>query len=167
METNEITGSATEKRNKNTRVAVVGVGNILLQDEGIGIHVIRALQKVIGDRSDVELIDGGTSPDALLGLEAVPRLILVDATRGGGPPGSIYRFHPSDISVEYQTITSLHQMGLLDSLKMMQLSGNQPDEIIIIGVEPKEIDWGLELTPELREKLPQIVTAVMDDLARD
>jgi len=150
----------------NTRVAVVGVGNILLKDEGIGIHVVRALREVIGNRTDVELIDGGTSPDALLGLEAVPRLILVDATRGGGPPGSIYRFHPSDISVESQSITSLHQIGLLDSLKMMQLGGSQPDDIIIIGVEPKEIDWGMELSPELMQKLPQIVREVMKDVAR-
>lgn len=161
------TGSETDKQTKRIRVAVVGVGNILLQDEGIGIHVIRALRETIGDRDDVELIDGGTSPDALLGLETVPRLILVDAARRGGPPGSIYRFHPSDISVESDSIMSLHQMGLLDSLKMMRLSGNQPDEIIIIGVEPKQIDWGLELSPELKEKLLQIVTAVMDDLARD
>jgi len=150
----------------NTRVAVVGVGNILLKDEGIGIHVVQALREVIGNRTDVELIDGGTSPDALLGLEAVPRLILVDATRGGGPPGSIYRFHPSDISVESQSITSLHQIGLLDSLKMMQLGGSQPDDIIIIGVEPKEIDWGMELSPELMQKLPQIVREVMKDVAR-
>jgi hydrogenase maturation protease len=166
METNEVTSSATSKRNMNTRVAVVGVGNILLKDEGIGIHVVRALREVIGNRTDVELIDGGTSPDALLGLEAVPRLILVDATRGGGPPGSIYRFHPSDISVESQSITSLHQIGLLDSLKMMQLGGSQPDDIIIIGVEPKEIDWGMELSPELMQKLPQIVREVMKDVAR-
>ena len=151
----------------NTRVAVVGVGNILLKDEGIGIHVVRALREVIGNRTDVELIDGGTSPDALLGLEAVPRLILVDATRGGGPPGSIYRFHPSDISVESQSITSLHQIVLLDSLKMMQLGGSQPDDIIIIGVEPKEIDWGMELSPELMQKLPQIVREVMKDVARE
>jgi hydrogenase maturation protease len=166
METNEATSSATSKRNMNTRVAVVGVGNILLKDEGIGIHVVQALREVIGNRTDVELIDGGTSPDALLGLEAVPRLILVDATRGGGPPGSIYRFHPSDISVESQSITSLHQIGLLDSLKMMQLGGSQPDDIIIIGVEPKEIDWGMELSPELMQKLPQIVREVMKDVAR-
>jgi len=149
------------KGDRTIKAAVVGVGNILLKDEGIGIHVVRALREAIGSRTDVDIIDGGTSPDALLGLETVPKLILVDAARGGGAPGTIYRFHPGDIATESKGITSLHQLGLLDSLQMMKLSGSQPADIVIIGVEPKEIDWGLELSPELNEKLPQIVQVVM------
>lgn len=152
------------KEDRTVRAVVVGVGNVLLKDEGIGVHVVRALPQAIGTRTDVDIIDGGTSPDAFLGLETVPRLIIVDAARGGGQPGTIYRFHPGDIIADGKSITSLHQLGLLHSLQMMQLSGSQPGEIIIIGVEPKEIDWGLELSPELREKLPQIVTAVMNEL---
>ena len=158
------TNKAT-KSNNRASVAIVGIGNILLKDEGIGVHVVRALRQDIGsDSPDVSIIDGGTSPDTFLLLEGVRKLIVVDAVKGGSPPGSIYRFHPNDIFSNDKCITSLHQIGVLGGLKMMELSGTQPDDTVIIGVEPKEIDWGMELTAELNEKLPQILKVVKDEL---
>ena len=151
--------------NNRQRVAVVGVGNVLLKDEGIGVHVARALRETVGtERTDIDIIDGGTSPDVVLLLEGVRKLILVDAVKEGGRPGSIYRFHPDDIVSEEKYIISVHQIGLLDSLRMLEYSGFKPDSIVIIGVEPKEIDWGLELSTELNEKLPQIVKVVMAEV---
>jgi len=152
--------------NNRQKVAVVGVGNVLLKDEGIGVHVIRALRETVGtDRSDIDIIDGGTSPDVFLLVEGVRKLILVDAVKGGGNPGSIYRFHPDDIRPEAKyNIVSVHQVGLLEGLSMLECSGSKPDSIVIIGVEPEEIDWGLELSTKLNEKLPQIVKVVMDEL---
>ena len=166
---NQITSQGNEaiKSNNHARIAVVGVGNVLLKDEGIGVHVARALRQAIGSRTDLDIIDGGTSPDTFLLLEGVNKLILVDAVNGGGSPGSIYRFHPGDIIAEGKCITSMHQVDLLDNLRMMPLSGIKPDSIVIIGVEPKETDWGLELSTELSEKLPQIVKVVMDELDAD
>ncbi len=147
------------------KVTVVGVGNVLLKDEGLGVHVTRALREAVEiDKADIEIIDGGTSPDAFLLLEGVHKLILVDAVKGGGSPGSVYRFHPDDIVSEQKYVFSTHQVGLLDSLRMLECSGFKPDSIVIIGVEPKEIGWGLELSTELNEKLPQIVKIVMDEL---
>ena len=151
--------------NNRQRVAVVGIGNVLLKDEGIGVHVARALREVVGtDRADIDIIDGGTSPDVFLLVEGVSKLILVDAVKGGGNPGSIYRFHPDDIVSEEKYMLSAHQIGLLDGRRMLEYSGFKPDSIVIIGVEPKEIGWGLELSTELNEKLPQIVKVVMDEL---
>lgn len=151
---------------KNKKVAVVGIGNALLKDEGIGVHVARALREAIEtSRSDVDIIDGGTSPDVLFLLEGVHKLILVDAVKGGGNPGTIYRFHPNDVVSEGKYITSVHQIGLLDSLRMIKYYGKL-DNIVIIGVEPKEIDWGLELSSELNKKLPDIVKTVMDEVGR-
>jgi hydrogenase maturation protease len=91
----------------------------------------------------------------------------VDAVRGGGTPGQIYRFHPEDITLEQKPLLSLHDMSLVDSLKLMRLW--HPDfivmgEVVIIGVEPREINWGLELSPELREKIPQIIDAILSEL---
>ena len=150
------------------RVAVVGIGNVLLKDEGVGVHVARALREAVGtDRADIDIIDGGTSPDVLLLVEGVRKLILVDAVKGGGAPGSIYRFHPDDIVSEERYVISAHQIGLLDSLRMLEYSGSKPDSIVIIGIEPKEIDWGLDLSTELNEKLPQIVKMVMDELGSE
>lgn len=153
---------------KRRKVAVVGIGNVLLKDEGIGVHVARALRgRVETDKADVEIIDGGTSPDVFLLVEGVHKLVLVDAVKGGGNPGSIYRFHPHDIISEQKYAISVHQMGLLDSLRMIKCSGSKPDSIVIIGVEPKEIAWGLELSTELSEKLPQIVEVVMDEVGSE
>jgi hydrogenase maturation protease len=140
---------------------VVGVGNVLLKDEGIGCHVLQALRET--DLSDVEIIDGGTSLDALQLCEDAEKLIIVDAVRGGGTPGQIYRFRPEDITLEEEPILLLHDMSFVNSLKLMRLWHNI-GEAIIIGIEPRDIGWGLELSPELQEKLPRVVDAVLAEL---
>jgi len=140
---------------------VVGIGNVLLRDEGIGCHVVHALEEI--PLPDVKIIDGGTCPDVLQLFEDTDKLVIVDAVKGGGTPGQIYRFHPEDITLEQKPLLSLHDMSLVDSLKLMQLWHNI-DEAVIIGVEPGEIGWGLELSPELQEKMPQIIDAILAEL---
>jgi hydrogenase maturation protease len=140
---------------------VLGIGNILLKDEGVGCHVVRALEGT--PLPDVKLIDGGTCPDILQLFEDTDKLVVVDAVKGGGMPGQIYRFHLEDITLEQKPLLSLHDLGLVDSLILMQLWHNI-GETVIIGVEPREIDWGLELSPELREKMPQIIDAILTEL---
>jgi len=90
-------------------------------------------------------------------------LIIVDAVKGGGTPGQIYRFHLEDISLEQKPFLSLHDVGLADSLMLMQL-WHKTGETVVIGVEPREISWGLELSPELREKMPQIIDVILSEL---
>ncbi|MCX7911942.1 MAG: hydrogenase maturation protease, partial [Dehalococcoidales bacterium] len=138
------------------RVVVIGVGNLLLRDEGIGIHVIRALER-LDLPGDVRVMDGGTSPEAILFARAREKLVIVDAARAGGKPGMVYRFHPQDLATMHGSSLSAHEMGVAENLHLMGLTAGHPEEIVIIGIEPKEIDWGTELSPELREKLPAIV----------
>ena len=146
----------------SNRIAVVGVGNLLLKDEGIGIHVVRALQESpLPD--GVVVIDGGTSPDVLDYLEPVDKLVIIDAADAGGIPGAIYRFRPDDLTLETEEAISLHELGLVSSLKMMSLLGKAPPEVIIIGIQPKKIAWGMELSPELKKKVPEIVRAVLKE----
>jgi hydrogenase maturation protease len=140
---------------------VVGIGNILLRDEGIGCHVVGALEGI--SLPDVQVIDGGTCPDVLQLLEDVDKLVIVDAVRGGGMPGQIYRFRPEDVTLEQKPLLSLHDMSLIDSLKLMQVRHNVGDAVII-GIEPKEINCGLELSPELQERIPQIIDAILSEL---
>jgi hydrogenase maturation protease len=149
------------------RTVIVGVGNVLLKDEGIGVHVVRALQEMslASPNGEVEVIDGGTSPSAFDSAEGADKLIIVDAARGGGEPGTVYRFAPDGLSEEPKLLTSLHDLGLLDSLRMMESVGNPPRDTVIIGVEPAEVDWGLELTPTLRDKLPDVVRLVVEEQA--
>jgi len=147
------------------RVVVVGIGNVLLKDEGIGVHVARALSEAAQrGNSSFDVIDGGTSPDVFMLLDGVRKLILVDAVSGGGSPGSVYRFHLDDIVLRQEYAISAHQISLLDSLQMMEFSEHKPEEVVIVGIEPREIGWGMELSPELQDKMPQIIKVVMDEV---
>ena len=140
---------------------VVGIGNALFRDEGIGCHVVHALEGV--PLPDVKVIDGGTCPDVLQLLEYADKLVIVDAVQGGGTPGQIYRFHLEDITLEQKSSLSLHDMHLVDSLKLMRLWYNI-GETVIVGVEPGEIGWGLELSSKLQERMPQIIDAIFSEL---
>ena len=140
---------------------VLGLGNTLLKDEGIGCHVAHALEEI--PLTDVKIIDGGTCPDVLQFVEDIDKLVIVDAVKGGGLPGQIYRFHFKDITLEQKPFLSLHDVGLVDNLMLMQLWHNI-SETVIIGVEPKEINWGLELSPEIQGKMPQIIDTILSEL---
>lgn len=149
------------------KVAVIGMGNLLLKDEGVGIHVIQALEKASLDGcGEFMIVDGGTCTDILLQLpDGIEKLIVVDAVKGGGEPGSIYRFTPDDIAFERGTRTSVHQLGLSESLAMMEAARAKPPQVVILGVEPKEIDWGLEISAELQERIPQMIALVKEEIA--
>ena len=138
---------------------VVGFGNILLKDDGIGVHVIQNMDSLLGKSArDYRLIDGGTCPDVLLHLpEEMNTLIVVDAVKGGGEPGTIYQFCPDDIEFKGASLTSLHQLGLREGLESMKLLGKYPERVIIIGIEAKKIDWGLQLSPELEKAIPKVI----------
>jgi hydrogenase maturation protease len=145
------------------RTLILGIGNLILKDEGIGVHVVRALE---GKNlpPEVDLIDGGTATVDLLSIiYESERIIVIDALKAGGEPGTIYRFLPEDLMGTSDRPLSLHQLGLLDVLGMSrQLGGNAA--VVIIGVEPKEISWGLELTEELQAAVPKVVKAVKKEL---
>ncbi len=145
------------------RVVVVGVGNLLMKDEGVGIHAVKALQEC-DLPPDVRLIDGGTSPDIIAYTRAGDKLIIVDAARAGGEPGAVYRFRPEDLNDARADLTSAHQLGVLPNLRLMEMSGALPDEVVIIGVEPAEIDWGTELSERLKARLPEIVRVVLGEI---
>lgn len=150
---------------KKAKIVVLGMGNVLLKDEGLGVHIAQALKEASPSPDvDLEVLDGGTSPQVFLLLEGADKLIVIDAVRGGGQPGAVYRFAPEDIALETGMHTSVHQIGLLESLRMMDYLGSRPRDTVIIGVEPKEIGWGLELSPELEQKVPQIVELVWKEI---
>lgn len=141
-------------------VGIVGVGNLLLKDEGIGVHVIQALEKL--EIEGVELIDAGTSSDFPFFVQGLEKLVVIDAAQMGGQPGVVYKFALSELELEPKEIFSLHEIGLIENLKLAQALGG-PREVTIIGVEPAEVNWGLELSPILREKFPQILNLVLEE----
>ena len=150
----------------NPRTVVIGVGNLLMKDEGIGIHAVKALQEMELPDS-VTIIDGGTSPDVIACTRAGDKLIIVDAARAGGEPGAIYRFQPDDLEDSAGEVLSVHDMGVPQNLRLMLLTDNGPSKVVIIGIEPKEIDWGTELSSELERKIPEIIAVVLREIKKD
>lgn len=160
---NEKSDKANLAKDTPPRIVVIGVGNLLLKDEGAGIHAIKALQE-IPLPADVKLIDGGTSPDLIAYTRAGDRMIIIDCAKAGGRPGAIYRFKPEDLAAGKGTLTSAHEMGVLENLNLMKFTGNEPSEVVIIGIEPAAIDWGTELSPRLQQRLPAIVQVVLKEV---
>jgi len=148
-----------------SKVAILGLGNILLKDEGFGVHVLKELEQQ-NLPENVELIDGGTaSLDVLSALKDITKLIIVDSVTYGKEPGTTYCFRPDDLRAKAHSSTlSLHQMSVLESLSAVKKMGNLPEEIIVVGAEPKVIDWGLDLTPELKQKIPEVLNIIAKEL---
>lgn len=143
------------------KILIVGIGNLLCRDEGIGVHVIQEMKKM-ELQGHIELLDIGTSTmDLIAYLDGVKKLIVIDAMKAGGTPGTIYKCRPEDLLPEEEPI-SLHEIGLLESLTMAQKMGMKIDTVII-GVEPKILDWGMELTEEVKIRIPTIIEAVLKE----
>jgi len=155
-------------KTKTIKVVVLGMGNLLLKDEGIGVHVAHAMQEMPSpDNMSLEVVDGGTLPDAPLSFEDVDKLIVVDAVQAGGEPGAIYRFHSEDIKTEDRVLTSLHQMSLLQNLWLMERFSQKPKDVVIIGIEPEDMNWGLELSAKLKQRIPQIIKVVLEEIGSE
>ncbi len=149
---------------KKKPILILGVGNSIQMDDGIGVHVLEELKK-ISLPGNVELFDGGTAGFDLINVVSErKKVVVIDAVNGGEPPGTIYRFTPEDIKSRNIMYDSLHQLGIIESLQMAKLLDKYPEECVIFGVEPNEIDWGLELTEPLKIKVPKIIELVLKEL---
>jgi hydrogenase maturation protease len=149
---------------RRSSILVLGVGNILLSDEGVGVHVIEAM-KEMELPEDVELLDGGTGAFDLIDIIAGrEKVIIIDAVEGGCEPGAVYRFSPDDIQTQQYQIASSHQVGLLDALAMTKILGCPPCHVIIYGIEPKRLDCGMELSPEIAASIPGAAELIVNKL---
>ena len=142
------------------------MGNPLMSDEGIGIHVIAWLQQtILADRTDI--LDLGTSGmRALHELEGRDMVVFVDCALMGTEPGTIRRFTPEDVETKkIQPRLSLHEGDLLNTIALAKRLGTAPERIVIFGIEPKTIDPGETLSPALAARLDQYVARIRDEVA--
>ncbi|MHB8170281.1 MAG: hydrogenase maturation protease [Thermincolia bacterium] len=144
------------------KIMVLGVGNILREDEGVGIHAIQAFaQRELPP--NVEILEGGTAGIELLHLiEGVDHLVVIDAMDAKAEPGAIFKFQPGEVSVFPDNFgMSFHQVGLLEVLNMARILDKLP-ETMIFGIQPQSMEWGMELTQPLTAKLPKLLELVDD-----
>lgn len=145
---------------------MLGIGNILLTDEGFGVRVVEALLARYRFPAGVQLLDGGTlGMDLLRFLTGTRRLIIVDAIAGGGPPGTFYRFAGDEVRAYFSEKVSLHELGIKDVLAVLNATGKAVDEVVILGVQPASLDIGLELSPPIAATVDTAVNAVLAELA--
>lgn len=149
------------------KVTILGVGNTLFTDEGAGIRVAEYLSERYTFDSGVSLVDGGTLGLGLLGVMSnADYLIVVDAVRKGGAPGSLYRLCGDEIPKRVFPKNSLHQVDLIEALTLCQALDKVP-ETVVIGVEPLDIEtFGIELTPTVSAKIGILAQMVLDELKR-
>jgi len=145
---------------------VLGVGNLVRGDDGVGVHVAQALL-ARGCPEGVTIVDGGTAPlDALAHVGPVDRLIIVDAADFGEEPGAVRVLTPDDVIPAKGDSVSLHDLDLLWALGVMRATGEEPAETTIIGVQPGSMDWSTDLSPAVAAGLEGIIEAVLARVGR-
>jgi hydrogenase maturation protease len=140
---------------------VLGIGNLLLCDEGVGVHAVRALQRE-DLPPDITVLEVGTAVlDALPEIERADHIIIIDAMKADHAPGTVYRVPMGDcVTPEYTA--SLHGFDLP---RVMFLAGRTAQaDVIVIGVEPARIEWGTELSKVIRDTIPAVIRAVRTEI---
>jgi len=143
---------------------VMAVGNLLRQDDGFAEEVLDRLAE-LELPADVELFNAGTSAIDLMDVFADrEKLVVIDAVRGGMPPGTLYRFTPDQVEAGLLPMNSLHQVGLLETLKIGELVDCKPRSTTVIGVQPEATGLGIGLTPKVAAAVEGAVRLVLKEL---
>ncbi len=147
-------------------ITLIGLGNILMRDEGVGIHAIKYIQDNFFIPSDLQIVDGGTSGlDLLPFIEKREYVIFVDAVNFNREPGYIGVLIDGQIPALFGVKDSLHHMGLKDVLAAAQLLDRFPIQTCLVGIQPGVIDTGLELTIDIQARLLTLVDEIIAQIA--
>jgi len=145
-------------------ILVMAVGNILRQDDGFADAVLKRLEESELS-AEVELFDAGTSAIDLMDVfNGRKKLVVVDAVRGGQAPGTLYRFSPEEVEAQALPMNSLHQVGLIETLRLGELVDCKPHETVVIGVQPEATGLGIGLTPPVAAAVDQAVALVLREI---
>jgi hydrogenase maturation protease len=146
-------------------ISVLGLGNLMRTDDGVGIHAIRRLSGDGRLPPSVRVIEGGTlGLDLLHSLSGVTHLLAVDAVDTGAAPGTLSRFADAELA-DLPTAKSVHLLGFADLLGSLKLLEDSPGEVVLLGIQPKSTDWGVTLSPIVDAALHDMVEAALDQLS--
>lgn len=153
-------------KNKES-ITILGVGNILLTDEGVGVHVINQLKEEYDFPPEVQLLDGGTMGMEILSyMRHTEYLLLVDAVNGGEEPGTVYEFPHQQTEDYFTDHISVHEVGMQDILRIRALQDDPLRDAVVIGVEPYSLAIGLEVSDIVQAKMEEIKTRIIGQLRR-
>jgi len=152
---------------KQSEILVLGVGNVLMQDEGIGVYLVRELQTRYSFSPAIEVVDGGTTGLGLLDhFENRTKVLMVDAVNVGQPPGSIVQLSNGEVKSQFEEKMSLHHLGLSDVLGVIELLGMKPPEIQLIGIQPHSMEVNFGLTSKLQSRFDEYLEKILVQLNR-
>lgn len=149
----------------SAHILVLGLGNILLQDEGVGVHIVRKLENDYRFDPHIDIVDGGT-----MGMDLIPyfdhrkRVIIIDVVNFGKMPGYVQKLKDHEILTTITTKLSEHQSGLRDILSTLKLMEIEPDKIILFGIQPRSVDMGLKLSSDLQPAIEKVLTLILNTL---
>jgi len=147
------------------RILVLGLGNILLQDEGLGVRAVERMAARYRLPPDVQVMDGGVMGlDLLPYLEGISHLLITDAVQTGQPAGSLVRLEGEAIPAALQVKMSMHQVGLQELMALAGFQGTLPEQVVLWGLEPASLEWGLELSAPIAAQIDALVDAAMGEL---
>lgn len=159
--------TSTQPAKINTEVVILGLGNTLLQDEGVGVHIVNRL---IADHEfppEIELVDGGTfGLDLLPYIENKRYVILVDAVNFQREPGYTQLIENDNILTQLNTLMSVHHLGLSDVLSVAKLLDKEPKDICLIGIQPESIDAGLQISPTVTNAMETAIELIIQRLTQ-
>jgi hydrogenase maturation protease len=164
----DIDSEASEgvQKTPGLNVLVLGVGNMLLTDEGVGGRVAEEILRQYKIPAGVEVIDGGTmGMDLLPYMDDRTHLFIVDAIKTKQTPGHAVRLPLDDPPAFFRTMISPHQLGMAEVLGVAKLTDNLPPNIVLFGMEPVSLETAIGLTPEVERNVPVLVQMVLDELA--
>ena len=146
-------------------VTILGVGNVILRDEGFGVRTAEYLDAHYDFPESVQVVDGGT-----LGIEltqyvtGTKKLLVIDSINGGQEPGTRFHFHNDDIMTHFQDKLSAHEVGIQDVLALLTVTGRKIPEVVVLGAQPYDLEAGVELSPEMKALLPLVAQEALDVL---
>lgn len=144
---------------------VIGVGNVLMQDEGAGVRAVELLESRYHVPEHVEFIDGGTAGTELFEpMRGKERLIIADCVNTGAAPGTLVRLADEEVPAFFQTKISNHQLGISDLLAVLQVTNDAPKHVTIIGLVPYEMENKLGLSERTTQRLDQMVEMLVEEL---
>jgi hydrogenase maturation protease len=147
-----------------TSTLVLGLGNLVHGDDGVGVHAIERLQKDSRVPAGAVLMDGGTLGMALIPhVSGFKRVLVIDAIDAGQTPGTLIRLEGSAVA-NLPGKPSVHQLGFADLMISLKLLGEAPPELVVLGVQPESTEWTAELTPAVKASLDELSTLVINQL---